>query len=129
MKIEHLGIWAEDIEKLRRFYEKYFHAKSNDKYVNPVKKFSSYFLSFDSDTRLEIMQMDSVKRSVYDPENSHIGFAHVAFSVGNKERVERLTAELKKDGYTVLDGPRKTGDGYYESAVLDSEGNRIEIKD
>ncbi|MCP4457161.1 MAG: glyoxalase, partial [Cytophagales bacterium] len=106
MKIEHLAIWAEDIEKLRRFYEKYFHATSNDKYMNPMKKFSSYFLSFDSDTRLEIMHMDSVKKSAPPPGESHLGFAHLAFSVGSQERVEQLTAELQQDGYTVLDGPR-----------------------
>ncbi len=127
MKIEHIAIWAEDIEKLRRFYEQYFNATSNDRYTNPKKKFSSYFLSFDSGTRLEIMQMDSVKKSLSPPGESHFGFAHLAFSTGSQERVDQLTAELQHDGYTVLDGPRKTGDGYYESTVLDPEGNCLEI--
>ena len=31
------------------------------------------------------------------------------------------------DGYPVISGPRVTGDGYYESCILDPEGNRIEI--
>ena len=31
------------------------------------------------------------------------------------------------DGYQRLDGLRRTGDGYYESVVLDPEGNRLEI--
>jgi lactoylglutathione lyase len=33
----------------------------------------------------------------------------------------------RSEGVAVLDGPRRTGDGYYESVVLDPEGNRIEI--
>jgi len=31
------------------------------------------------------------------------------------------------DGYTLLSGPRTTGDGYYESCLLDPELNRIEL--
>ena len=55
------------------------------------------------------------------------GYAHIAFSVGSREKVEELTARLKADGYEVLSGPRTTGDGYYESCVLAVEGNQIEI--
>ena len=32
-----------------------------------------------------------------------------------------------QDGYPVVSPPRVTGDGYYESCVLDSEGTRVEI--
>ena len=42
-------------------------------------------------------------------------------------RVDELTLRLENDGYPVLDGSRRTGDGYYESVALDPEGNRIEI--
>jgi lactoylglutathione lyase len=127
MKIEHIAMWAKDIEMLRAFYENYFHVKSSDKYVNSVKKFSSYFLSFDSGARLEIMQMDSVKESDINSTSNYFGYAHFAISVGTERKVDQLTEKLKEDGCQVLDGPRKTGDGYYESAVLDPEGNKLEI--
>lgn len=127
MKIEHIAIWAKDIDLLKSFYETYFGARSNDKYTNPVKEFSSYFLSFNSGARIEIMQMDSIPDSANDPYEQFTGLIHIAFSVGSEEKVDTLTAQLKKDGFEVLDGPRKTGDGYYESAVLDPEKNRIEI--
>lgn len=55
------------------------------------------------------------------------GFIHIAFSVGSKEKVDELTAQLKGDGYQVTSGPRTTGDGYYESCIVDLEGNQIEI--
>ncbi len=127
MKIEHVAIWAEDIERLRDFYQMYFGAVSNDRYDNPAKGFSSYFLSFDTGARLEIMQMVSVGARIGDPQVSCVGWAHLAFSVGSHEQVDQLTQILAKDGYSVVDGPRLTGDGYYESVVLDPEQNRIEI--
>jgi len=127
MKIEHVALWANDIEALKLFYEKYFNAQSNEKYTNPAKRFSSYFLSFASGARLEIMQMDSVPDSRNDPYHQFKGLIHMAFSVGTEEKVDSLTHQLKDDGFEVLDGPRKTGDGYYESTVLDPEKNRIEI--
>ena len=127
MKIEHIAIWAKDIDELRTFYETYFHVKSNDKYINSAKNFSSYFLSFESGAKLEIMQMDSVRAPNTEPIKNYFGFAHFAISLGSKAHVDQLTARLKEDGCQVLDGPRTTGDGCYESAVLDSEGNKVEI--
>ena len=127
MKIEHIALWAKNIDNLKSFYEKYFHAKSNNKYSNPSKKFSSYFLSFDSGTRLEIMQMPSVSASKGNSYDQFLGYTHLAFSVGSEEKVNALTSKLADDGFKVLDGPRRTGDGYYESVVLDPENNRIEI--
>lgn len=127
MKIEHIAIWANDLEKLKRFYGFYFEAQSSGKYTNEAKQFSSYFLKFDSRARLEIMQMPSVPGTKNDPYKQFTGLIHIAFSVGSKERVDSLTAQLAKDGYEVIDGPRTTGDGYYESVVLDPEQNRVEI--
>ena len=59
--------------------------------------------------------------------SQHFGFAHVSFSVGSKEKVDHLTQQMSDDGITIVGQPRTTGDGYYESVVLDPEGNRIEI--
>ena len=127
MKIEHIALWTKNIEALKSFYEKYFNAQSNNKYTNPRKRFSSYFLSFDSGARLEIMQMDSVPDTKDNPYDQFIGYIHIAISVGSEEKVNVLTAKLLEDGFEILDGPRRTGDGYYESVVLDPEQNRVEI--
>ena len=125
MKIEHVAMYVNDLEKARDFFVKYFGAKSNEGYHNPKKQFCSYFLSFDGEARLEIMN----KADQVDNEKNlaATGFIHLAFSVGSKEKVDDLTAQLKSDGYEVISGPRTTGDGYYESCILDFEGNQIEI--
>lgn len=127
MHIEHLAIWTHDLERLRTFYEKYFQATAGAKYVNPAHQFESYFLSLGGGPRLEIMRMPTVLRSKNAVEAQFTGYIHLALSVGSIEQVDALTARLRADGYRVLDGPRTTGDGYYESVVLDPDANRIEI--
>ena len=126
MKIDHIAIWVTDLEIVKSYYLKYFCAKCSDKYVNPRKKFSSYFLSFESGTRLEIMQMPSIaKRQYYSKEI--MGFAHMSISVGSKENVYKVTELIRANGFLIYDEPRTTGDGYFESVVSDPDGNRIEI--
>lgn len=125
MKIEHIGMYVQDLEKTRDFFVKYFAAKSNAMYHNPNTDFKSYFLSFDDGARLEIMQKPGVEAQTENQMRT--GFIHMAISVGSKEQVDKLTETLKQDGYMVTSGPRTTGDGYYESCVVAVEGNLIEI--
>lgn len=127
MKIEHFAIWTKDLERLRAFYEHYFQAKAGKKYTNPKKHFESYFLSFENGCRLELMQMPSVPDSANDVYQQFTGYIHFAVSTGSKEKVDELTHQLKQDGYEIVDGPRTTGDGYYESVILDPDNNRVEI--
>ena len=128
MKIEHLAIWVRDLEQMRAFYETYFGATANDKYVNPRKEFSSYFLSFPDDgPRLELMQMPGIVDISTEVQTQYMGLTHIAFSVGSTSAVDDLTEKLRQAGYIVAGEPRRTGDGYYESVVLDPEQNRIEI--
>jgi lactoylglutathione lyase len=127
MRIEHLAIWTPNLERPRQFYERYFEGRANTKYVNPRKQFESYFLTFADGARLEIMQTLSVPLSANDVEQQFTGYIHAAFSVGSREAADALTDRLRADGYPILDGPRTTGDGYYESTTLDPDGNRIEI--
>ena len=125
MKIEHVAMYVNDLERAREFFVKYFGAKANDGYHNPVKKFRSYFLTFDDGSRLELMnkaEMDDAPKTL-----NRTGFIHIAFSVGGKVEVDELTARLKSDGFTVIGEPRTTGDGYYESCIVDLEGNQIEL--
>ncbi len=125
MKIEHVAMYVNDLAGAKDFFVRYLGAKANDGYHNPRTDFRSYFLTFDDGARLEIMH----KPQMEDPEKTlnRTGFVHLAFSVGSKEKVDSLTAQLQQDGYNVISGPRTTGDGYYESCVVAIEGNQIEL--
>ncbi|MBX3010450.1 MAG: VOC family protein [Caldilineaceae bacterium] len=127
MRIGHLALWASDIEALKIFYERYFNARANAKYSNERKHFHSYFLHFAEGATLEIMQRPDITAVPNAGNQEFLGYAHLAMALGSVEAVDSLTARLVADGYSRLDGPRWTGDGYYESVILDPEGNRIEL--
>jgi lactoylglutathione lyase len=127
MNIEHLAIWVNDLEQMKEFYEKYFNATSGEKYHNSSKNFTSYFLRFDKGCRLELMHRPDIPINKNEKINQYLGIIHFAVSVGSKEKVNTLTEQLRKDGFKIQGEPRTTGDGYYESVILDPEDNFIEI--
>ena len=122
---EHVALYVKYLEKAKEFFIRYFNGTANAIYHNKEKGFQSYFITFDDGARMEIMTRPDVDDREKRPFRT--GFAHLAFSVGSKEEVDRITKLLQNDGYQVTSGPRTTGDGYYESCILDSEGNQIEI--
>lgn len=125
MKLEHVALWVKDLEGAKDFFIKYFGAVPNEGYHNEKTGFRSYFLSFDDGARLEIMSSPLLEESEKSFYRS--GYAHVAVSLGSKEAVDELSERFKADGFEILSGPRTTGDGYYESAIIGFEGNLIEI--
>jgi len=127
MRIEHVAIWTQDLKSLKEFYCTWFQAEAGPKYANEVKGFESYFLTFPSGARMELMRTGLEVDQTPGPTKSSVGYAHIAFSTGSEIKVDSLTEQLREAGYTVLDEPRRTGDGYYESVVLDPDGNRVEI--
>lgn len=127
MKIEHIAFWVEDLEKAKDFYQTYFGMIASDRYHNPTKSFTSYFLSFkEGGARIELMHRPDIV-SQTGQRGLITGITHLAISVGSKEQVDQLTERLRTDSFTIAGEPRTTGDGYYESVVLDTEGNLVEI--
>jgi lactoylglutathione lyase len=123
--IEHIAMYVKNLEAARGFFVKYFGGVSSSGYFNPQTGFRSYFISFENGARLELMNRPQLSD---EPKSTvRTGYAHIAFSVGGRERVDELTERLRSDGYEVLSGPRTTGDGYYESCILAVEDNVIEI--
>ncbi len=126
MRIEHVAIWVNDLEIMKDFYVKYFGMHCSEKYVNEKKKFSSYFLSFENGSRIEIMYNPDIFLYV-GKKGTLNGLTHFAISVGSRDKVTELTETLRNDCYTIESEPRVTGDGYFESVILDPEKNLIEI--
>ena len=123
MHIEHGAIWTKDLEKMKTFYETYFQVSSTERYHNKKTGFMSYFLSFDSGSRLELTSKQHLSNRVADS----LGYTHLAISVGGKEDVDRFVEQFLADGFPLLNGPRTTGDGCYEAVIQDPEGNLIEL--
>ena len=130
MHIHHVAIWAQDLEALKAFYCTLFGGQANERYHNPTKQFSSYFVRFEGGASLELMHSPILFPADLSLPHPLQGLAHLAFSLGREEEVDKMPARLKLlKGAEVkhLDGPRWTGDGYYESTFLDPEGNRLEL--
>ena len=129
MKLEHIAIWTNQLEILRGYYEQYFGAQSNTKYTNPTTGFESYFLTFKSGARLEIMSKPNIPNNLNDTiDKQYLGLIHFAFEVETMHEVEEKAIELRSAGFQILRGPRKTGDGYYEFETLDPDNNRLEVQ-
>ena len=128
MTLEHVAIWTDKLEALKDYYSKYFGGTPNDKYTNEKNQFHSYFLTLKSGARLEIMTMANIPCNLNDTIiKQHKGIIHLAFGVDTKMEVEEKARQLEGDGFKILSGPRKTGDGYYEFETLDPDNNRIEV--
>lgn len=127
LKIDHIAIWTHNLETLKEFYIKFFHAKPNKKYTSSKEfqgLFESYFLTFDSNTRIEIMSLSSIPNT---RNKIGTGFTHIAFSVEHKEHLDALYKILLQEKVPIISAPRITEDGYYETCLLDPDGNQIEI--
>ena len=128
MTLEHVAIWTYQLEDLKNYYIKYFDATANEIYKNESKKFESYFLSFSSGARLELMTMPDIPENTNDRiTKQHTGIIHLAFGVDTIKEVDLKAEQLRQDGFMILSGPRKTGDGYYEFETLDPDNNRLEV--
>jgi lactoylglutathione lyase len=127
MRIEHVALWTDDVDRLASFYQLYFGATVGNKYVNATKGFESRFVNFETGARIEIMRTTTLAPVRHDAGAQRMGLTHFAISLGSEQNVNELTDRLRRDGHPILDGPRRTGDGYYESVALDPDGNRVEL--
>ena len=138
--IDHAAVWVTDLDGARDFYSHWFNGHSNGLYENPRTGLRTYILHFTDDpreerrTRLELMsrpdvtaRAGSVEQCAGAAERTGPGWAHVSFSLPGRDDVDRLAADMAEAGVRLVDGPRQTGDGYYEAVVLDPEGNRVEL--
>jgi lactoylglutathione lyase len=121
--VSHVAAWTIDLDATAAFYATFFDGFIGDLYQNPRKGFASRFLTFEAGPRLELMHQAPAPLSGW----LATGYAHLAFGLGSATAVDELTEALKTGGHRVVGGPRRTGDGFYESTVLDPEGNLIEL--
>ncbi|MCG8700304.1 MAG: SemiSWEET transporter [Bacteroidales bacterium] len=119
--INHVAIWVNDIELVKNFYLAFLDAKASALYTNSSKNFCSYFVTFTSGPKLELMS------TITGSTNKSGCSGHFALSVGSKQKVDELVETCRGKGVVVVGEPRVTGDGFYEAVIADPEGNKIEI--
>ena len=128
MTIEHIAIWTNDIERLKSYYADNFNGTASAKYTNPKKQFESYFVSFGARARIEIMTIPNLAEEVEaNSTNTRKGLTHIAFETETMADVNNKAKQLAENGFIITNGPRVTGDGYYEFETLDPDGNRVEV--
>jgi len=128
MILDHIAIWTDRLEELKDYYVKYFGGSAGAKYINSEKQFESYFMDFETGARLEIMKKHGIPDNLNDTViQQHKGIIHLAFGMDTMTGVEEKAKQLEQDGFPILGGPRKTGDGYYEFETLDPDKNRVEV--
>lgn len=127
MRLEHVALWTAELERARAFYAVWFGAEAGAPYHNPRTGFRSYFLRLGDGARVELMQRPDIAPRTHGPEHETLGYAHLALALGSAAEVDALTERMRAAGVPVLSAPRRTGDGYYESVVLDPDGNRLEL--
>ena len=126
MQIHHTGVYVRDLEAAKTFFTRYFNLTAGEKYHNPRTGFSSYMLAADDGGgRLELMHR--AEATVGNATTLHTGFHHISLCVGTDADVDCMSQRLAADGYEIVDGPRLTGDGYYECCVRAVEGLLVEI--
>ncbi|MBN1410045.1 MAG: VOC family protein [Spirochaetales bacterium] len=126
LKIEHIALWTKNLKTLKSFYMNYFNCSVTNKYINREKQFESYFLQFKEGTRLELMSIPGLSGHSGN-KNRQCGLAHFAVSLGSRKAVIDLTERCRADGIPIQSEPRYTGDNYFESIILDPDGNIIEL--
>lgn len=124
MRIHHISLATTDLDRMVSYYKKYFGAVEYSSYHNLKTGLRNCLLEFDKGAFLEVMTRPAF--TLKAPDHS-TGYAHLALDAGDPEGVDIITARLESDGYTIVSQPRVDGDGYYESTVLDPDGNWIEI--
>lgn len=127
MILEHVAIWTFQLELLKDFYVRFLEGKPGEKYINKTNQFESYFITFQSGARLELMCKPDIPKNLNDSIKQYSGIIHLAFSVGSMADVDRKADIFRQAGFPILKGPRKTGDGYYEFETVDPDNNRLEI--
>ncbi len=85
MNIARIAIWTKHLEAMRDFYQKYFKGERNEKYLNPINQFESYFMRFETGTKLELMRRQSVDKP--SDSEGRLGINHIAFKLGSEKVV------------------------------------------
>lgn len=122
MKLHHIAFWSKDIEALIEFYRTYFGGEVLFRHESG--DFQCVFVKIFSGLTLEIMTRSKLCDAVAE---DRVGYSHFSIEVDSKDEVDRLTDYFIAHKIPMKKVKEQYDDGFYESAVLDPDGNIIEI--
>lgn len=124
MKIHHVALWTDDLERLVAFWRTRFGAEAGAPYVSRNQPgFVSVGLRLEDGPFLELMTHAELASR---PAGRPVGYAHIALSLGSEAAVDATARDAAGAG-ELVSGPRWTGDGFYEAVLKDPDGNLVEI--
>ncbi|TFE42248.1 glyoxalase/bleomycin resistance/extradiol dioxygenase family protein [Paraburkholderia dipogonis] len=125
MKITHVALWTNDLDRASDFYRDMFGAEIGETYKSErTQGFSSRFARLPEGPAIEIMHLPRL--APHSVDGPRAGWAHIAISLGTEDAVIALARRMESDG-ALVSGPRWTGDGYFEAVVSDPDGNFVEV--
>lgn len=125
MHIAHTALWTRDLEAAAIFWRDYFGAEVGEAYYSQRRPgFVSRFVTLaGGGAKIELMTGPWIEAA---PTAVHVGWDHIAVSLGNAEAVDRLAERCRANGL-LLSPPRMTGDGFYEAVVSMPDGTPVEV--
>lgn len=114
-----IGVYVSDLEKMREFYVRYFHAAEQAD-NSPSRGRRTCCLDFKKGRKLRLIQKQEE------------GFGEKAcfemdFHMGSQGKVNAVMYALMENGYETFFHPRRSRDEVYGGWVVDPEGNHIEV--
>jgi len=119
MKVEHFGIYAHDTESLAGWYQEtlgFTVVRTIEKEDRPP----IFFLATDEGGEIELLPTNKPR---VERKLNYAGFSHIGLIVDDFEKTERM---LREKG-VILEGVRKTSNGWMIGYFEDPEGNVLEI--
>ena len=125
MKIAHVALWTNDLDRASDFYRDVFGAEIGEIYESErTQGFRSRFARLPEGPAIELMHLPTL--APHATNGPRVGWAHIAISLGTEDAVIAVASRMESNG-TLVSGPRWTGDGYFEAVVSDPDGNLVEV--
>jgi len=122
MKLHHIAFWTRNIDSLVEFYIKHFEGEVLFRHESG--DFQSVFIKICSSITIEIMTRTNINDGIFE---ERVGYSHFSIEVDSKDQVNKLTDYFIENNIPLGKIKEKYDDGFYESSVLDPDGNIIEI--
>ena len=118
-KLLHTRMRVNDLDRTIKFYEDALGLKVRVRSTSPRGAQLAFLTTPNSEEEIELCQLANAPSVQVQPD-----LMHLAFEV---ENLEAFTAELKKKGYELSDGPTKTGSGSLIGFIDAPEGYEVEL--